>query len=164
MGLNLPFIRRAAEIPNMRIGDRAVAYADSIDEVEGEKGPQVQFSLTLEGGYRSKAWLRYSEQPSELSNLGKLCKTLAQATGKVYQSVDEAMKDLQRNRRRIFVRCDGHKLYNGRNYPKLKIVVEELPEPPNTQATAPSSQQPIEPVSMSEEELREREQERLGKN
>jgi len=152
--MTLPFI--VPKAPELKTGDRIIGDITSIDQVEGPEGKmQLEFSFTSKGVPKGKAWLAYYDRPSEKSKIAQLCETTAKATGEVYQSVDETMKALQK-RGRIYLRCDGHKEYRGNVYPKLKIVLDELPEPFDTHN--------VQPVMMSEEELRKREQERLGKN
>jgi hypothetical protein len=119
------FIRDAPEPPKISIGERVIANIKSIQKVDGKYGPQYEFQLELDNGYKSKDWITYYPEPNASSKLGQLCTTIW-SNLKQINSPEEAMTELK-NYGRIYVECTGTRNHESKQYPNLKIITTYLP-------------------------------------
>ena len=99
--------RQQQDIPELYVGQRVEGQITSMkpSEYTDQKGTrdQIQFDVKLiPSGYEARAWISYYPVPNPKQHIGKLYIAIQEATGKVYQTVDEAMEAL-REYGRIFL-------------------------------------------------------------
>ena len=88
---------------------------------------QIRFNCILEKeGFTFPCWMAFYERPSEGSHLGQLCKALIDLTKIEYRSVTEALTDLEKIGA-VYAQCIGFREFQGKYYPKFKIVPTKLP-------------------------------------
>jgi hypothetical protein len=128
----MSFIRRSSPPPELSIGQELEARIVDIQRVQSPASSrfpqhnQIQFTLELDDGFRCNSWISYYDQPSDASNLGKLCDAFMRIARQTFSTVDDCLYGLKAYGR-IFVICNGHREYQGKHYPKLKIVCDRLP-------------------------------------
>ena len=98
---------------------------------DGSQKLQVKFNLELDGGYLFPCWISYYTEPVSLSNIAKICQTLADKTGAKPHTVNEALQ-LLKEHGRIYVKCTGYRTWNDQDYPKFGVVTEKLPDAQKT--------------------------------
>lgn len=109
---------------------------------QGNIKQQICFNCQLEDGYEFKSWMSYYERPSDGSNLGQLCLTLIGLTREEYHSVREALNILEKVSN-IYVQCTGYREWQGKFYPRFKVVTTRLP-PLQTELPSPTPKGPTE--------------------
>ena len=129
-----PYLKEAAEPPAVKEGDRLKAQITEIKKTEGQFGDQLQFTLDI-NGFQCKDWIKFYEEPSMNSKLGKLCVSVEESTGQRFESLQGCLKALK-SLGYVTVECTGMRDYNGVEYPKFSILVTRLPEPEKKQAQA----------------------------
>jgi hypothetical protein len=120
-------VKAAQEPPEAVETERLEAKILDIRQVEGKWGEQLEFNLELAGGYRLKSWIRYYESPSEKTELGKLLLTIMRLQNKDIQDVQEGL-DWLTHYGWIYIECTGHRTFNGKSYPKFKVITGTLPD------------------------------------
>ena len=117
--------------------ERLEALVVNIEKVEGKFGEQLQFTLKLpDEEYNVKTWMKYYEKPSENTDLGKLLLAIMTRLNKDIDDVEEGL-DWLTHYGRVFIECTGFRAYNGKNYPKFKVVPGILPPTQPQQGTFP---------------------------
>lgn len=155
----MSFVKREMPPPNVKEGETLEAKILDIEfpvesgfkTKEGKPQYQVKFTLELDNGYQTPSWIRYYERPSERSTLGALCLAFVDKIGKDPGDVPKTLNALKEYGR-IFVQVpnkDGFREWNGKLYPKFKVMPFKLPEA--TEKTPSQATQPLAPPVEKEE-------------
>jgi hypothetical protein len=70
--------------------------------------------------------------------LGALIQHVQKVVGKEYQTIENAILGIERYGR-LFVRVSGFREWNGKMYPKFKVISDKLPPRPNKQTDISST-------------------------
>jgi len=127
-------VRKSIPPPNVKEGEILGAAIKDIqfpvesrfNDDQGNPQYQIRFRVQFENGYECPVWMRYYERPSDRSKHGQLILTLQQLYNKVYETNEEAFKDLKAHGR-IYVKCKGFRERNELLYPKFEVVASKLP-------------------------------------
>ena len=145
--------RGTTDAPQFQIGQQVEAKINDIEQITGEYGKQLQFTLTLiPSDYSAKAWVSYYPVPAPNTHIGKLCLSIERVTKQSFTSVSEAIAALK-NYGRIYVRAKASKTITGddgqeRTYPRLSIAPDTLPgEQPQQTIQPPTGLKP--PVNLN---------------
>ncbi len=130
MAFQRGYVKKATPPPELRVGQRVEASIKAITQVTGKFGEQLQFELELDNGYKCTAWIKFYEEPSAASALGKLGLAVMQELNEDHEAVEETVIALKKRIGRVFLECTGHREYEGSQYPKLKVVPTEFPPVP----------------------------------
>ncbi|MDO8057045.1 MAG: hypothetical protein Q6361_09315 [Candidatus Hermodarchaeota archaeon] len=140
--------RQQGTVPTFTIGEKIEAAINSIEEVTGKYGKQLQFNITLQpSGWNAKAWVKYYPIPQPNQYLGKLCLAIQRVTGQQFSSLEGAINALK-SYGKIYFRVTGFRTYEDNQYPKFAVVPELLPgEQPQQQLPQqqPPQQKPASP-------------------
>ena len=120
------FIKKAIPPPEVKQGQRLPAKIEAIELEDGQYGEQWKFDLELENGYKTRAWIKHYDEPSEASSLGILCINLCNTLDIFHDRPHDYLKDLK-DYGMVLLECKGHRVHEGKTYPKFKLVPEILP-------------------------------------
>lgn len=119
------FIKKANPPPEVIQGQRKTAVIEAIQLEDGKYGEQWRFDLDIDG-YKTRAWIKHYDEPSEASALGLLCINLCSTLDVFHDRPQDYIKDLKAYGL-IFVECKGFRTHEGKTFPKFSIVPELLP-------------------------------------
>lgn len=125
-----PYMKESPPPPELKEGQEVLSTITKIElDEKGKYGPQFRFDCTLDdqGNYPTKAWLRHYATPGNKSFLGILCLNIESFTGTRYKSLDAAMKALEVDVGKVYLRCSGHQITDETTFPRFKVVVNRLP-------------------------------------
>jgi len=124
----MSFIKKSVAPPDIKEGEVLKAkILEMTFPKEGKYGLQIEWSVELENGYRTRLWTKYYKEPSDLSILGRLCLTYLEATKAVFNSVNEVLEEIRRHGK-VNVLCKGFREANGTLYPKFQISASKIPD------------------------------------
>ena len=121
------FVTEAPEPPQVVQDERVEGTIISVQKVEGQYGKQFQFEVELMDGYKTRCWIKHYDKPSTNTDLGKLGLTIMRRLNRDINSIDEAV-DWLTHFGRVYLECKGYRNYEGKSYPKFKIITGMLPD------------------------------------
>ncbi len=120
------WVEKAPEAPQVVESERLEAILLDIDIIPGKWGEQYQLNLELDNGYKVKTWMKYYEHPTENSDIGKLGIAIQNRLNTDHGCVEESL-DWLLSYGRVYIECTGFRNYEGKSYPKFKIVPTLIP-------------------------------------
>lgn len=129
---------KEGEILTAAIKEIMYPIDSSYKDVQGKPKQQINLKMALESGYSFNAYIAYYESPSERSVLGALIQHAEKIVGKEYDTIENAILGIEKYGR-LFVRVSGFREWNGKMYPKFKVVADRLPPKPGKQAALTSA-------------------------
>lgn len=124
------YMKESPPPPELKENEEVLATIDKIElDTQGKYGDQFRFDTTLDDHkkYPAKVWLKHYSTPGNRSFLGILCMNIESFTGVKYESLDAAMKALENDIGKVYLRCSGHRTIDDVTFPKFKVVVSKLP-------------------------------------
>lgn len=123
------YMKESPPPPQLGENQEVTATIEKIELEQGKYGEQYRFDCTLDDykNYPAKAWLKFYKKPGTRSFLGILCMNIEKVTGVRYEKLDHAIKALENDIGRVYLRCSGHRTVDEVTFPKFKVVTSRLP-------------------------------------
>lgn len=143
----MSFIQKSKPPPDVKEGQVLEATVTDVEyPIEGKYGKQIRFRLELSNGYKFNSWIKYYDEPSDRSRLGKLAITYMDLVQGPFEKVGEVLEGLKKHGR-VYVSCSGFREFEEQLYPKFKVVVDRLPGM-QTEITKQPTQAPLSQLDL----------------
>ena len=154
-------IKKEIPPPDVKEGEvlaakiKEIVYpVDSVyKDEQGKPKQQMDFAMELESGYPFRVFMAYYERPSERSVLGALVLHVQKEYGQEFETIEEAIAGIRKHGR-LYVKVSKFSEWNGKLYPRFKVVGEKLPPKLETQTALAETSEST--VKFSRAEVEER--------